>query len=141
MLKRQTPNEKYEMLPWYVGDYTPRTPVVNFVTANEVLMNAKKAMVENGRIERISKMIESKSCIKKEDIPENKKKFVYGFKHIITDKIDIYISIGCELDEFYGNDKLFSFCYNKCNNKEIQMRNFKITGWSFMTLGKKKTFF
>ena len=36
-------------------------------------MNAEKAMVENGGIERISNMLESKSCIKMEDISENKK--------------------------------------------------------------------
>ena len=33
-------------------------------------------------------MIESKSCMKHEDVPENKEIFVYGFKQIKLDKID-----------------------------------------------------
>ena len=34
---------------------------------------------------------------------------VYGFKHIKTDKIDIYFLIGCESDVLCENDKLFNF--------------------------------
>ena len=36
-------------------------------------------------------MMECKSYLKNEDIPENKETFVYGLKHTKTDKIDNYI--------------------------------------------------
>ena len=41
--------------------------------------------------------------------------------------------IGSESDELYENDKLFNFWSNKFINKEIENRNFKLTGWPFMT--------
>ena len=54
--------------------------------------------VVNRRFERIINMIECKSSVKYEDVPENKEIFIYGFKHNKTDKIDNYILIGCKLD-------------------------------------------
>ena len=79
--------------------------------------------------------------IKNEDIPENKEILIYGFKHVITDKIGNYISIECESDELYENDKLFIFWSNNFVYKEIKKRVFKTTGWSFMTLVKRNNFF
>ena len=78
---------------------------------------------------------------KYENIPENKEIFIYGFKHIKTDKIDNYILIGCESDELYENNKLFNFWSNKCINKEKEDRDFKMTGYPFMTLVKRNNFF
>ena len=79
--------------------------------------------------------------MKNEDIFENKGFFIYGFEHVKTDKIDIYILIECESDELYENDKLFNFWSNKFINKELEIRNFKLTVWSFMTLVKRNNFF
>ena len=82
--------------------------------------------------------------MKHEDVPENKEIFVYGFKHIKTDKIDSYILIGCESDGIIENDKLFSFItfdYNKHINEEIENRDFEITGWPFMTSVERNIFF
>ena len=104
-------------------------------------MEADKKMVEKRRFERINDIIKCKSYIKYEEIPENKEIFVYGCKHIKTDKIDNYILIGCESDELFENDKLFNFWSNKFINEEIQKRDFQITGWSFMTLVKRNNFF
>ena len=81
-------------------------------------------------------MITCKSYIEYEDIPENKEIFVYGFKHVKTDKFDNYILIGCKSDELYEQNNLFNFWSNKIINKEKEKRDFKITGWSFMTLVK-----
>ena len=75
--------------------------------------------------------MECKSYMRNEDIPENKEIFIHGFKHIKTDKTDKYVLIGCESVDLYENDKLFNFWSNKIINKEIEMRSFKITGWSF----------
>ena len=85
--------------------------------------------------------MECKSYMKNKDVPENKEIFFYGFKHIKTDKIDNYILIGCESDELYEIIKLFNFSSNKFINREIEMRNFEITAWSFVTLVKRKNFF
>ena len=104
-------------------------------------MKEENQMVVKRRFERIYKMMECKSYMKNKDIPENKELFVYGFKHIKSDKIDIYIAVGWESDKTYGNDKLFNFWCNKFINKEREMRNFKSTGWSFMTLFKRNNFF
>ena len=41
-------------------------------------------------------MMECKSYMKNEDVPEHKEIFVYGFKHVKTDKVDNYILTGCE---------------------------------------------
>ena len=44
-------------------------------------------MIEKRRFERINKIIACESNTKYEDIPENKGIFMYGFKHIETDKM------------------------------------------------------
>ena len=140
MLKRQPPNKKHEMLSHYEGVYEPRQNIIQFESAREILMKHDYKVVVNRRFERIYNMIESKTYMKNEDFPENKEIFVYGFKHIKTDRIDNYILIGCESYKLYENNELFNFWSNKCINKEIEMGNFKITGWSSMTLVKKTTF-
>ena len=85
--------------------------------------------------------MDHKSYTKNEDIPENKEIFVYGFKHVKTEKIDKYILIGCESDGLFENDNLFNFWSNKLINEEIEKRKFNITGWPFMTLVKRNNFF
>ena len=87
-------------------------------------------MVLKRGFERIKNVIECKTYIEKENNPENKEQFVYGFKHIKTDKINFYILIGCESVEIYKNDKLINFWSNKFVNQEIEKRDFKITGCS-----------
>ena len=104
-------------------------------------MEENVKMAVKRRFERINIMITRKSYIKYENIPENKDIFVYGFKHIKKDKIKNYILIGCESVEIYDKVKLFNIWSNKFINKEREKRNFKITGWSFMTLVKETTFF
>ena len=141
MLKRKPPNKNHEMLPYYVGKYEAKQNNINFESAKDVLMKEDYKMIEQRRIERINVMITNKSYIKYEDIPENKEIFVYGYKHIKTDKIDNYILIGCETDELYENNELFNFWSNKFINNEIENRNFQITGWTFMTLVKRNNFF
>ena len=81
-----------------------------------------------------------KSYIKYEDVPENKESFMYGFKHNKTDKVNNFVLIGCESVDLYENDNLFIFCSIKFINKEIETRNFKITGWSLNTLVKRNIF-
>ena len=105
------------------------------------LMKEDDRMIVKRRFERIKNMMESKLYIKNEDISENKEILVYGFKYVNTDKVDNYILIGCESDELFENDKLFNFWSNKIINKEIESRNFKLTGWPFMTLVKRNNFF
>ena len=140
-LKRKLANEKHQMLPYYEGVYEPRHINIDFEYAKDILMKEDYKMVEQRRIERINVMITYKSYIKYEDIPENKEIFVYGYKHIKTDKIDNYILIGCETDELFENDKLFNFWSNKFINNEIEKRYFQTTGWPFMTLVKRNNFF
>ena len=86
-------------------------------------------------------MMECKSYKKNENISENKEIFIYGFKHVTTKKVDNFILIGFESDELYENNKLFNFWSNKFIIKEIETRNFKTSGWSFMTLVKRNNFF
>ena len=86
-------------------------------------------------------MIACNSYKKKEEIPENKEIFLYGFKNIKKDKVDNYILIGCESDGLYETDKLFNFWSNIFIDKEMEKRDFEITGWSFMTLVKRSNFF
>ena len=141
MLKRKPPNEQHQMLPNYVGKYEPKQNNIDFESAKEVLMKEDDKMVEKRRFERINDMISYKSYIKYEDISENKEIFIYGFKHVKTEKIDNYILIGCESDELFENNKLFNFWSNKYINNEIEKRNFQISGWPFMTLVKRNNFF
>ena len=140
MLKRQPPNEYHQMLPYYEGKYDPKQKNFDFEPAKEFLVEKNDKMIIKRRFERIYIMVECKSYMKNEDTPENKEMFIYGFKHVKTNKIYFCILIGCESDELYDNDELFNFWSNKFINIEIETRNFKITGWFFMTLGKRNKF-
>ena len=142
LLKRKPANEKNQMLPLYEGRYDPTRNNIDFESAKELLMIEDNKMFINRRFERIrNMMLDCKSYTNNEDIPENKEIFVYRFKHVKTDKVDNYILIGCESDELFENDKLFNFWSNKLINKEIENRNFRLTGWPFMTLVKRNNFF
>ena len=134
MLKRKPPNEYHQMLPHYVGKYEPKQYNIDFESAKEILMKADDEMVVKRRFERIiNNMMDFKSYTKNED--------VYSFKHVKTDKVNNYILIGSDSDELCENDKLFNFWSSKFINKEIGNRNFKLTGWPFMTLVKRNNFF
>ena len=142
LLKRKPPNEQHQMLPHYVGRYEPTQNNIDFESAKEILMKEDNKMVIKRRFERIrNMMLDCKSYTKNEDIPENKEIFVYSFKHVKTEKIDNYILIGSESDELFEKDKLFNFWSNKLINNEIENRDFKLTGWPFMTLVKRNNFF
>ena len=142
MLKRKPPNEKHQMLPYYIGKYEPRHININFESAKNILMKDDYKMIVKRRFERIhNMMLDCKSYTKNEDIPENKEIFIYSLKHVKTDKIDNYVLIGSESDELFENDKLFNFWSNKFINNEIENRDFKLTGWPFMTLVKRNKFF
>ena len=105
-------------------------------------MEEDNKMIVKRRFERIyNMMMDFKTYIKYEDIPENKEIYIYSFKHIKTDKVDNYILIASESDELHENDKLFNIWSNKLINKEIENRNFKLTGWPFTTLVKRNNFF
>ena len=93
------------MLAYYEGIYEPKQNNIDFESAKETLMKEDYKMVVKRRFERINDMITHKSYIKYEYIPENKEIFIYGFKHVKTDKIDNYILIGCESSELFENDK------------------------------------
>ena len=116
------------MLPWYLRDYTPRTSVIPFQTAKEVLMIAEKETIDERRSERLSNMIAHKSYLKHEDVPENKEIFVYGVKHIKTDKIDKFFLRETKSDELNENQKPFNFWSNEFGNREKELRNFEVTG-------------
>ena len=141
LLKRKAPNEKHEMLPYYIGEYIPKQINIDFESAKEVLMKEDYQMIVQRRFERIYNAIETMTYTKYEDISENKEIFIYGLKHVKTDKIDNYILIGCESDELFENDKLFNFLSNKFINNEIEKRDFQITGWPFMTLVERNNCF
>ena len=105
-------------------------------------MEEDDKMIKQRRFERIYNMMSDfKTYIIYEDLPENKEIFIYSFKHIKTDKVDNFILIGSESDELFENDKLFNIWSNKLLNKEIENRNFILTGWPFMTLVKRNNFF
>ena len=137
MLKRKSANEYYHMLPHYEGKYELKQNKIDSESAREILMKEDGKMAVKRRFDWTNNMIESKSYNKYEDIPEIKEKFIYGFKHIKTDKIDNFKIIGCESDELYENDKLYNFCSIKFKNRQIEKRDCKITGWPFMTLVEK----
>ena len=142
MLKRKPPNQYHQMLPHYVGKYEPKQNIIDFESAKDIFMKKDDKMVVKRRFERIyNMMMDFKSYIKYEDIPENKEIFIYSFKPVQTDKVEKYILIGSESDELHENDKLFNIWSNKLINKEIENRNFKLTGWPFMTLVKRNNFF
>ena len=142
MLKRKPPHQNHQMLPYYVGKYEPKQNNIDFESAKDNLMKEDDKMVEKRRFERIyNMMLDFKSYIKYEDIPENKEIFIYSFKPVQTNKVENYILIASESDELHENDKLFNIWSNKLINKEIENRNFKFTGWPFMTLVKRNNFF
>ena len=120
MLKRKPPNEYHQMLPHYVGKYEPKQNKIHFVSAREILMKEDDKKVVKRRFEGIYNAIETMIYTKYEHITENKEIFIYGFKHVKTDKVDNYISIRCESDELYENDKLFNFWSDRFINQEIQ---------------------
>ena len=129
------------MLPHYVGKYEHKQNNIDFESAKNILMKEDNKMIVKRRFERIyNMMMDFKSYIKYEGIPENKEIFIYSFKPVKTDKVDNYVFIGCESDELFENDKLFNFWSNKFINNEIENRNFKLTGWPFMTLVKRNNF-
>ena len=141
MLKRKPPNEQHQMLPHYKGVYEPKENNFDFESAKNILMKEDYKMIKQRRFERIIDMMMYKSYIKYEDISENKEIFIYGLKHVKTDKIDNYKLIGSESDELFENDKLFNFWSNKFINNEIEKKDFQITGWPFMTLVKRNNLF
>ena len=142
MLKRKPPNEQHQMLPYYEGVYEPRHIKIDFESAKDILMKEDDKMVVKRRFERIyNMMMDFQSYIKYEDIPENKEKIIYSFKPVQTDEVDNHILIASESDELHENDKLFNIWSKKLINKEIDNRNFKLTGWPFMTLVKRNNFF
>ena len=98
-------------------------------------------MVVKSRFERKYNMMECKSYVKNEYVPENKDIFVYGFKHVKTDKVDKYALIGCDLHELYEYDILFNFWSNIFINKQMEIRIFEIREWSLLTLVKRNNFF
>ena len=108
-LKRKPPNEYHQMLPHYEGVYEPKQNNIDFETAKNILMEEDNKMIKQRRFERIyNMMLDFKTYIKYEDIPENKEIFIYSFKHVKTDKVDNYILIASESDELFENDKLFN---------------------------------
>ena len=140
-LKRKPPNEKHEMLRFYKGEYDPKQNNIDFESAKDILMKEDDKMIIKRRFERIRNMMDYKSYTKNEVLPENKEIFVYSFKHVKTNKVNNYILIASESDELHENDKLFDIWSNKLINKEMENRNFKITGWPFKTLVKRNNFF
>ena len=45
MLKRKPPNEKHQMLPYYIGEYEPKENNINFESAKEVLTKEDNKML------------------------------------------------------------------------------------------------
>ena len=117
-LKRKPPNEYHQMLPHYEGEYKPKQINIDFESAREILMKENYKMLAKRPFEGIYNMKECKSYMKNEDIPENKKIIVYGFKHNKAGETNNYISMGYESDELDENKKLFNFWSNKFINKK-----------------------
>ena len=140
-LKRQPPNEKHQLLPYYIDEYEPKQNKIDFESAREIFMKEDDKVVVKRHFEWIVNLTECKSYIKNEDILEDKDLLFNGFKHIKRDRVDKYNLIGCKSDELYENDKLFNFWSNTFISKEVEKRDFKITGWSFLTLGRRNNFF
>ena len=141
MFKRKPANKYYQKLTYYESEYEPRQTNLDFDTEREILVKENDKTFAERRFERINNMVAAKACINKKDLLENKKIFIYGFKHIKTDKIDNYIFFGCESDVFNENNKLFNFWSNKFVNKQIEMSDFKTTRWPFLTLVKRNNIF
>ena len=120
------------MIPYYESKNKPKQSIVDLEAAREILMKEDYKMDDKRRLERLYNMMQCKSYIRNDKIPENKEIFVYAFKNIKTEKIGTYTLIGCESDELYENDKLTNFWSNKFVNKVIETRNFRITRWFFL---------
>ena len=141
MLIRKRANECFQMLPYSIGKHEPKQKNIDFEPAREISSKEVDKMVVKRRFERLYVFMEVNSYTIYEELREDKGMFNYGFKHIKTNKVDSYIRVRCESDEFCETDKLFNFSTNKYINEEIEMRSFKITEWSFMTLVKRNNFF
>ena len=139
-VNRKSANEYHQRLHFYRDEYERRQPITVFESAKEFVLEANKKMIVTRRLERIYRAIKSMAYTKYEAIRENKQVFCIGFKHAKTDKAENYILIGCKSDDFYKIDKIFSFWSNRFINKEIELKNFEMTGWSFMTLDKTRNF-
>ena len=140
LLNRKSANEHHQKLPFYRDEYERRQVFTVFESTKEFVLEADKKMIVTRRLERINRAIKSMAYTKNEAIRKNKQVFCIGFKHTKTDKAENYIIIGCKSDDFYKIDKIFSFWSNRFINKEIEMKNFEITGWSFMTLVRTRNF-
>ena len=46
LVKRQTLNEKHQILQWYVGQYKPKTSFLSFEAVKGVLLTPEKPMIE-----------------------------------------------------------------------------------------------
>ena len=94
---------------YYSGECEPEQNINHSEIARETLMKEDDKMVPKRRFEWIYNIMECKTYMKNEVIPEKKEIIVYGNKHIKTDKTDSFVLIGSQLDEIYENDKLFNF--------------------------------
>ena len=89
MVKRKPPNEYHQMLPHYVGINEHKQNKIDFDSAKDILKKEDDKMVVKRRFERIyNMMMDFKSYIKYEDIPENKEIFIHSSKPVKTDKVD-----------------------------------------------------
>ena len=61
LLKRQPPNEKHQVLPYYIGEYEPRQNNTDIESATKILIKEDDKMVVKRRFEKICNMMESKS--------------------------------------------------------------------------------
>ena len=98
MLKRQPPNEKHQLLPNYIGKHEHKQNKNDFESVREILMKEDNKTLLKRRFDWIVNMMECKSYIKNEDIPEDKEILLYGFKHDKRGRVYSYILIGCESD-------------------------------------------
>ena len=60
------------MLPWFMREVSTMQNSVDFESSKKILIRDYQKMVENRCFEKIDDMIESKSSIKNEDIPEKR---------------------------------------------------------------------
>ena len=131
MFERKPPNGNQQILPHYIGEYERRQNNIDFESAKEISTEADKKMIVKKRFECMYNARESMDYTKNENFPEKKEVCIYGFKHIRTNKVTNYITIGCKLVELYENDKLVKVWSNKFINKEMEMKKFTITDLSF----------
>ena len=74
------------MLPYYEGKYETIQDNIDFESAKEILMKKHYKRFVQRRFERIYNAIETITYTKYEELSENKKIFVYAFKHVKTEK-------------------------------------------------------